>query len=131
MHRTRTTIGIIVAPLIIAGLLYAAFDLTDPLTLGPGGILGVFILLYLECLTVLFVLLRFGMYWFLKLMKLRGTVTTRGMMTEKKAYYVASVLAFAPVILLAMHAYSQLKLPDIILVAVFMAVVTFYIVKRR
>lgn len=121
------------SPFVIAGILYGIFQLTDPASIGPGGVLGVFILMYLGCLSVLFIVLRFGLYWTRKLLRLReGTVvSTTPAMGARKAYYVASVLAFAPVTFLAMHAYSQLQLTDVLLVILLMAVLTFYILKRR
>ncbi len=122
-----------VSPFAIAGLLYLIFQFTDPATIGPGGVLGVFILLYLGCLTVVFILLRFGLYWMRKLVELRkdSKVSTPQRMGIRKAYYIASVIAFAPVTFLAMHAYSQLRVADVALVVIFIAIVTFYIVKRR
>jgi hypothetical protein len=131
MKRSQITILILLAPILIAVILYMVFASTDPLSLGPGGVLGVFALIYLECLAVTFVILRFGMYWLSLLLRVRKGPVRPVMMAEKRAYYVASVLAFAPVILLAMHAYAQLRVPDVLLVVVFMSIVTFYILKRR
>ena len=121
-------------PFVVIVLLYAIFQFTDPVSVGPGGVLGVFVLIYLGCLSVLFIILRFGQFWARKLVSLRRSQTpvsnVAGIGT-RKAYYVASVLAFAPVTLLAMHAYSQLQFTDIVLVGVLMAIITFYILKRR
>jgi hypothetical protein len=120
------------SPFLVAGLLYAIFQSTDPASTGPGLVLAVFILIYLGCLSVLFIALRFGLYWVKKLLALRNKSEGQAIprIGTRKAYYVASVLAFAPVTLLAMHAYSQLQFTDIALVVVLMTVITFYIVKR-
>lgn len=124
---------LILSPVVIAGLLYILFQSTDPASIGPGGVLGVFILLYLGFMSVVFILLRFGRYWVKKILVLRGGKTTAVLpgMDSRKAYYIASILAFIPVTLLAMHAYSRLQLSDVALVLLFTALVTFYIVKRR
>lgn len=126
-------IALFIFPFLVAGLLLAIFQYTDPAAVGPGSVLGVFILIYLGCLSVLFILLRFGLYWFRKLLALRngssGYVSS-GIGT-RKAYYIASVLAFLPVTFLAMHAYSQLRLIDVVLVVAFMAIATFYVIKRQ
>ena len=83
----------------------------------------------------LFIVLKFGIYWARRLIVSRKEPGAehrlkRGMGAQK-AYYIASVLAFAPVTLLAMQAYSQLQFTDIALVVILLAIVTFYIIKRR
>lgn len=120
------------SPLLVIGLLYVIFQSTDPASIGPGGVLIVFVLIYLGCLSILFILLRFGLYWVGRLLALRKSRKAPALpgMEIRKAYYVASVLAFVPVIFLAMHAYSQLQFTDVALVAVLMSIVTFYIIKR-
>ena len=130
----RSLIGLlIITPLVAGLLLYIIFQFTDPATVGPAGLLGVFILIYLGCLSILFILLRFGLYAVSKMLSLRRGTTAHGapQMGARKAYYIASVLAFAPVTFLAMHAYSQVGLTDIMLVSILMAIITFYILKRR
>jgi len=121
------------APVAVLGLLYMIFQFTDPASVGPGGVLGVFVLIYIGCLSIVFIVLRFGLYWMKKILAIRKGSNFYGLpsMGTRKAYYIASVLAFAPVTLLAMHAYSQLQFSDIGLVVLLVAVVTFYIVKRR
>lgn len=124
---------LLLAPFIVVALLYMIFQFTDPASVGPGGVLGVFVLIYVGCLSLLFIILRFGLFWLKKIVALRGGANVYALpgMGTRKAYYVASVLAFAPVTLIAMHAYSQLQFSDVALVALLVVVVTFYIVKRR
>jgi hypothetical protein len=132
--KRNTRIALLLVPLVVTILLYGIFQFTDPISVGPGGVLGVFVLIYLGCLSIVFIILRFGLYWVRKLLSGRKNqishVSVSGI-GSRKAYYVASVLAFAPVTLLAMHAYSQLQLTDVVLVGVLMAIVTFYILRRR
>jgi hypothetical protein len=126
------TVLLLVSPFLIVGLLYLVFQFSDPLTAGPGGVLGVFTLIYLGCLSILFILLRFGLYWVRAVLAMykKQPQASRPIVGTKKAYYIASVIAFAPVTLLAMHAYSQLQVADIVLVAVLLTIAIFYIVKR-
>ena len=81
---------------------------------------------------MLSVVLRFGVYWVKRfLYRRKGLDVKRPLPFDaKKAYYVASVVAFAPVVLLALHAFSQLRWTDVVLVASLVTVATFYILKR-
>lgn len=135
MNRSKLiNLLLVLSPLLAMFGLYGIFNSTDPATIGPGGILGVFILMYIGCLSMIFVLLRFGIYWVVRLAKVRSkSVTSRTpvRMNTKKAYYVASVLGFAPVTLVAMHAFSELQWTDVFFVSVLLALVTFYVIKRQ
>ena len=122
---------LLASPLLVGGLLYVIFQSTDPSSIGPGGVLGVFILIYIGCLSILFIILRFGLYWAKRLLVHRDQAMARSSdIGARKAYYIASVFAFAPVTLLAMHAYSQLQLTDVALVGLLIALTVFYIVRR-
>ena len=48
----------------------------------------------------------------------------------RKAYYVASILAFAPVLLLGMQSVGQLQIRDIVLMIAFVSIAIFYVLKR-
>ena len=45
-------------------------------------------------------------------------------------YYVSSIVAFAPVCLLAMQSLSQIRILDIVLVASMTVLAVFYVTKR-
>lgn len=120
-------------PLVLAGLIYGFLNMTDPATIGPGGILMVFFLLYLFCFSVIYVTIRFG---YRAISIITGLIARKNTLrpkriNTKKAYYVASVLAFVPVTLLAMHSFSGLRLMDLALVMLFAAVATFYVMRRQ
>jgi hypothetical protein len=51
-------------------------------------------------------------------------------MSHRRAYYIASALAFIPVSLLAMQSLQQIKVFDVVLVAVLTSLIIFYIIKR-
>lgn len=129
----HTNSFLLIAPIILLGLLLYIFERTDPVSIGPGGVLGVFILMYLLALSVLFIILHTGVPLVSRIvMKKRGNLQAREVkIGVKKAYYVASLVAFIPVLLLAMGSFAQLKLTDVVLIVVFVALVTFYIIKRR
>lgn len=133
MAKRKISLFVFLLLLLFVVMLYILLQSTDPASVGPWGILGVFILIYLMCLGILFLVFRFGLYWAKKLLLSRSNpnavVTNR--FDEKKAYYVASVLAFVPVTLLSMHAFSQIGWMDVGLVVVFVLIATFFITKRQ
>lgn len=119
-------------PLFALGALLLLTNLTDPVSVGPGGILVVFMLVYIFWVGLFFTLLHLGLNLASKLViRYRKAVTVRTYkMGVKKAYYIASALAFAPVLFLAMNSVGQLQPRDVGLVLVFMTLIIFYIVKR-
>ena len=130
--KSKVSPWLLVAPIVLGVGLLLVFQLTDPLTVGPAGILGVFLLIYLFALSVLFIALHFGVSWVSRyIARQRNDVRQRELRVgARKAYYIASLLAFAPVLLLAMRSFAELKIMDVALVLVLLGVVTFYILKR-
>ncbi len=129
--KKKSAVALSLLPLVVAVTLYFTFQWTDPAKVGPGGVLLVFVLIYLECLSILFVLLRFGVSLTARLLRGRSIAQSLNRpIGTRRAYYIASVIAFAPVVLLAMHAFSQVQWIDVALVAVLMVVATFYVVRR-
>ena len=127
---TRTLLAL--SPLATAFLLVAVLMTTNPLSIGPVGIMGVFVLVYLFSLSMTFVVLHFGIYWLSRLMiSKRDTLGQHEWRVgARKAYYIACVVAFVPVLFLAMRSFAELKVSDILLVGFFVAIAVFYIVKR-
>lgn len=110
-------------------LLSALLQSTSPSTIHPVGILFVFILFYLLALGVL-TFFMFGLSGVLS--KLRHKARSAGVrMAFREAYYYASVVALAPVLLVAMRSIGRGNLVDIALVVAFEAVACFYVAKRR
>jgi Ca2+/Na+ antiporter len=128
----RLSITLLLTPFVLAAVLLYVFERTDPVSIGPGGILGVFILIYLITLSSLFIVLHFGVAFVSRIiLKKRELVHKRQIkIGVRKAYYIASLFAFVPVLLLAMGSYSQLRFSDMLLIVAFIALVTFYIIKR-
>ncbi|MBC7746798.1 hypothetical protein H7Y40_02330 [Pedobacter sp.] len=120
-----------VIPVASVVALFALFQSTDPISIGPGGILVVFILLYLFFVSCLFILLHFGTSIFGRILLSRKTVEQRQWhIGVQKSYYIASIIAFAPVCFLAMQSIGQLQIRDITLVLLLTVVAIFYVVKR-
>jgi hypothetical protein len=97
---------------------------TTPSGVGPFGVLVFFTLCYIACLGILVALC----YLFFTLRnKLSKTHISN---ISKKSYYYGSVLAFAPVILIAMQSFGNIGVLEIGLVVVTMLVACFLVAKR-
>lgn len=120
------------APLWLSGALWIILDRMSPVDVGPGGILMIFVIIYLICASVLFTILHLGLDVLKRLSvrypKLRDTIPSP--LSLRRSYYTASVLAFGPVLLLALNTVRQLRLQDIVLVIIFLVLAVFYIAKR-
>lgn len=105
-------------------LLSALMQVTSPSTIHPAGILLIYILLYVLALGALtfFLVGVSSIFVALRVTKKRFTTT--------KAYYYGSVLALAPVVLLAMRSIGRLTAYEVILVAIFESIAIFYISRR-
>lgn len=119
-------------PVFALVALMLLMNTTDPISAGPGGILVVFLLVYVFWAGMFFTILHLGLGLVSRLIiRHRKTVTVRSIqLSIRKAYYIASALAFVPVLLLAMNSLGQLQIRDVALVSIFMFLVIFYIVKR-
>jgi hypothetical protein len=97
---------------------------TNPLDVGPAGILLVFGLVYVFISSSLYLLLTLVMMLLAYFVTIRTT-------SKRKMYYLASIIAFAPVFLLALNSIGQLELKDFVLVFCLVGLACFYVVKRR
>lgn len=116
--------------MIIAGiLLFFILNSYSPMT-GPGVILIVFFLLYIFCFGFIAWFLRIGS-WAVKrigiALKWRKPVV---LLKLTDAAYYSSIIAMAPVMIVAMHSVGEVSLYDIGLVILFVAIGAFYIKKR-
>jgi len=117
-------------PLVSAVALFLLFTQSSPESIGPAGILLVFVLLYVFFVSCLFIALHAGVVLLTKLFGERiNRQFGKWQLEVKRAYYVASIAAFVPVILLAMQSLGQLQLGDIALVIVLASLVTFYVLR--
>jgi hypothetical protein len=111
-------------------LLSVLLQTTAPATIGPLGILFVFILLYVSVLGVLTFLL-FGCSRVVS--KIISTVTGRTLIQPLplgRSYYYSSVLALAPVLFIGMQSVGKVSAYDVLLVVLFVVIACIYIAKR-
>lgn len=103
---------------------------TAPSTIGPLGILVVFILMYLSVLGVLTFLLYRGSRLLAVLSK--SAVRTRPLepMPLHQAYYYSTVISLGPVMLVGMQSVGTVTFYEFLLVAVFISIGCTYIAKR-
>ena len=128
MHTKLLKYIIYVIPLASILTLLYVFNTFDPGRVGPVGILFIFILIYLISLGVFFFVLDVGLTFVLKILNKDGKKEKT--VEFKKAYYIASIAAFLPVLMLGIQSVGQLQLTDVLLVVAFLSLAIFYVVKR-
>lgn len=117
--------------LAATGSLAAIFSFTNPVGIGPLGVLIVFILLYLVIASFLFLALFGGVAVLQKMSGGRISPQARRWQVDiHRAYYIASVGALGPVLLLGINSVGQVDLQDVLLVMVLLGLIIFYIFKR-
>lgn len=128
----RNMLGKIVAISFIAAaiLLVALLHMTTPATIGPLGILIVFILMYVTALGAFTFLLfgaskiidRFASIFIVKRSPLNFSLS--------RSYYFSSVIALAPVMLIGMQSVGKADVYEVLLVILFVIISCIYISKR-
>ncbi len=116
--------------IVAASLLLIVLTITTPATAGAFGILAVFLLGYIVTTVILtFVLWSIAKLTrkFMSEMKLRTLSWT---LTMRKAYYYASVVALAPVILVSLQSIGGAGIYEVLLVGFFVALGCVYVAKR-
>lgn len=111
-------------------LLVILLQTTTPSTIGPLGILIVFILMYVSALGVLTFLLFWGSRSLERLS--RRAVTRRPVqpLSLGRAYYFSSVLALVPVMFIGMQSVGKVSVSDVLLIVLFTTMTCIYIAKR-
>jgi hypothetical protein len=111
-------------------LLIIVLQTTTPATIGPLGVLFVFILMYVSVLCVLtFVLFAVSTL----LARVSASMTVKRPLQSLslgKAYYFASVIALAPVMLIGMQSVGEVSFYEVLLIILFIAISCVYIAKR-
>lgn len=109
-------------------ILSALMQTTSPSTIHPAGILLIFVLIYVSALGVLAFFI-YGTFYVLA--RMRKTPARSEGMSLTRAYYYASVLALAPVVLIGARSIGRTGMLDLILLAIFEVLACFYISKRN
>ncbi|MGK2896769.1 MAG: hypothetical protein ACSLEY_04200 [Candidatus Saccharimonadales bacterium] len=111
-------------------LLFLVLNTTSPSSAGPVGILAVFFLLYISLtglLTSVVVIMN------RIVVKISSSVRTRkpiGQLSWRRAYYIASVVALGPVMLIGMGSVGRAGMAELLLVTIFVCIGLFYVEKR-
>jgi hypothetical protein len=119
-------ISVAVAIAILAVILHV----TQPSTVGPLGILAVFILMYVSVLGVLTFLL-YSISRFIS--KVSASFTVKKPirpLSLSRSYYFSSVIALAPVMLIGMQSVAEVEIYDVLLITLFVVIACVYISKR-
>lgn len=109
-------------PLFFLGLIIVYLNVTNPLSVGPIGILGIFVLLYLVTVSVA--------YLFLKVLFRLNIKLFRGV-NLKKSYLLASIISFIPVLAVGLNTLGQLGVMEIALISILSLLASFYVFKSR
>lgn len=123
--RVMTTITLMAAIVLLLVL-----QITDPSTIGPGGILAVFFLLYIVSVGCVTWLIKLSNWIWVYLLGPAIRKRPRSEMTFRRAYYFGSVVAMGPIMFLGMSSVGSAGLYEAALVFVFEAIAIFYIEKR-
>lgn len=114
-------------PVVSLAVLVLLWNVTNPVDIGPAGIFVVFLFLYFFWLGVVLILLRAAIYVVKKFYKRSSDPHSFDL---KKNYYIATVVAFIPVLILALQSVGQLELRDVLLVMIFASLAVLYVIKR-
>ena len=125
-------LGRTIALSVVAAIAALAIFLltTQPASVGPVGILFVFILMYVSVLGVLTFLI-FGISRLV--VKMSSSFTVKKplqRLTMRRSYYFSSVIALAPVMLIGMQSVGEVGVYDLLLVVIFVVIACIYISKR-
>ncbi|HRF28874.1 MAG TPA: hypothetical protein PL051_04530 [Candidatus Saccharibacteria bacterium] len=125
-------VGRIVGGSSIAALivLFILLQATTPSQVGPLGLLAVFFLLYVVLVGVATLILLWGSNALA--IAARPFTSKRPVkpVALQKSYYYASVLALAPVMILAMKSIGSLGVYQLVLVGIFLLIGLLYVAKR-
>ena len=121
---------IVISVAVAIAILVVVLHTTQPSTVGPLGILSVFILMYVSVLGVL----TFLLYTISRaISKISASFTVKKPirpLSLSRSYYFSSVLALAPVMLVGMQSVAEVEGYDILLIILFVVIACIYISKR-
>lgn len=112
----------------ISGLVL--LQLTSPNEAGPIGVLAIFVCLYIVIVAIIYLILMAASALVRLVVKENQRLRRLAEWQSVKAYYYASVLGLAPVILLGFQSVGAISWFDVTLVVTFTLLGCFYISKR-
>lgn len=110
-------------PILALFALVFLLNYTSPSSAGPISILAVFVLIYIVVFGALALLLR-SVNALLRIVRIGKSFEMR------KWYYVLSVVALAPVLLVALNTLGQLGILELVLVVMLVCLGCFYVIRR-
>ena len=125
--RVRYAIAIGLVSALAAMLL---LNLTTPDSIGPAGVLGLFVLLYITILCVTYTSLKalqYGSVYFIGSAKLKRMIAS---VSNSKLYSYATVIALAPVIALGMRSTGHIGMLEMALLVAFEGIACFFVYKK-
>lgn len=122
--------GIIGGGIVVVALLGVLLNTTNPSTAGPLGVLAIFILMYMLVLGALTFLLAAGSRLWARVAAGFAVARPIQPLSLRRSYYFASILALAPIMILAMNSVGEVGIYDLLLVALFATIATIYVAKR-
>jgi hypothetical protein len=122
---------VVAISLVVSAVLLAVlWRVTTPATIGPLGILIVFILMYVSVLGALTFLL-YGISKVVSKLLSSFTVSKPAeALSLSRSYYFSSAIALAPVMFVGMQSVGEVSVYDVLLVALFVVIACVYIAKR-
>lgn len=123
----RAILAITIASAAMLGILLFT---TTPASTGPLGILAFFVFMYLSVLGVLTFLFRGVSLLASKAPWLRSKRLRLNELTLRRSYYYASVIALAPVMIVAMQSVGEIGPYQILLVLFFIIIAWVYVTNR-
>lgn len=121
---------IVFSSVLATACLIFLLQTTTPATIGPLGILLVFVLMYIAALGVLTFLIVGVQRLVLRSMSMIDPRKSFAPMNMMRAYYFASVMALAPVMIIGMQSVGEVGVYELSLVIIFLIIACVYIAKR-
>lgn len=121
---------ILITTLVSLGLLAVLLNITTPATVGPFGVLSIFVLAYILSLGLITVFI-YAMSNLLS--RLSSVLVTRRpfpKLTLKRAYYFSTILAAVPVMLIGLQSVGAIGPYQLFLLTVFVVIGFLYISKK-
>ena len=122
--------AIVISMATAAVMLLLIVQTTNPSTAGPLGLLAVFFLIYVIIIGVVTEVLWLGSRLFQVVARRFTSKRPPGRMSLAKAYYLSTVLAFGPVIAIAMQSIGSLGPYEVVLITIFVAIGLLYVSRR-
>jgi len=115
----------------VVGLLLF-LNLTNPSSVGPLGILLVFVLIYAATFLALLLVVRLLAVIICAIRPVRETAVgqEKSRILQKRITFGVAALSFVPIFLISLNSIGQLKFVDVILIVAIEAVAMFYISRR-